>query len=436
MNLTHPVPTSEEHIQFAHQANEEVQSTAGAAASACRIMVIDDDEFVLKVMGCMLTDLGYPNFECFDQGAAALAAIDSGVFSPEVLLLDLNMPSMDGIEVLRALGEQKYPGNLILLSGEDQATLRAAEALARAHKLRVVGAQVKPLSREQLTQLLAQHSKRADVTTARLRTRYSSEEVATAIHEGQLVNYYQPKVDAASGRVVGVETLVRWNHPTDGLVGPDQFIPIAEASGLIRELTRTVVMSALTQAKRWQDSGSQLRIAINVSMDDLSSIEFADFLISQSERLQVRPESVMLELTESQLVPNLVAVLDVLTRLRLHRFGLSIDDFGTGHSSLVQLRDLPFDELKIDRSFTHKAWKDQRLHAFFQSSVDLARMLGLSAVAEGVEDAHDLECARSAGCALCQGYFIAKPMPAESIEPWLDEWGVRSKFERFSRSVA
>ncbi len=404
--------------------------------STAQIMVIDDEPLLLSVMRLMLVDLGCQDPVCYEHSRDALQAMDNEGAKPAVIVLDLRMPEMDGVQVLRHLGERRYAGDLILLSGEDGQTLRAAEALARAHKMRVIGVHMKPVTSEQLAESLAKHVKDLAATPFRARATYSPNAIAHAIREGELVNYYQPKVDTSSGAVVGVESLVRWNHPTDGLVFPDQFIPTAESSGLIRDLTRQVLVNALSQSKAWREVGIELNVAVNVSMDDLSSLDFADFVIEQTNLAEVLPESVTLELTESRLVPNMTAVLDVLTRLQIHGFGLSIDDFGTGHSSLVQLRDLPFDELKIDRSFTRNAWNDARLRAFFQASVDLARVLGLSSVAEGVEDANDLEYVRKAGCRITQGYFIAKPMPAESLLEWLNDWELRLTQESLFRSVA
>ncbi len=398
--------------------------------SSARVMVIDDDGNFLKVTGLTLAQLGYSQVECHECGAAALNSITVNGATPDVIILDLNMPKMDGVEVLRHLGERQFAGDIIVLSGVDAQTLRVAESLARAHKLRVIGTHIKPVSCEQLADSLKARLNHRTDSSQRPRAIYSAERVATAIRCGELVNYYQPKVEMISGKVVGVETLVRWNHPTDGIVFPDQFIPVAEASGVIRELTRRVVTDAFAQARIWHDAempdaGRPLSVSINVTMDDLASLDFADFVIQEARSAGVPAASIVLELTESRLLLNLVNVLDVLARLRLQRFGLSIDDFGTGHSSLVQLRDLPFDELKIDRSFTRNAWKDQRLKAFFQSNVDLARGLGLSSVAEGVEGIDDFEYVQQTGCTLSQGYFISRPMAASAFFGWLESWRLR-----------
>jgi EAL domain-containing protein (putative c-di-GMP-specific phosphodiesterase class I) len=249
--------------------------------------------------------------------------------------------------------------------------------------------------------------------------------VREAIANGELVNYYQPKVSFTSGRVVGVETLVRWNHPADGLVFPDQFIGVAEAHGLINDLTSVVLTAALAQSKAWREAGLVLSMAVNVSMGNLSSLDFPEFVGRLCTVAGVLPKGVVLEITESQLVRDLRGPLDVLTRLRLKRFHLSIDDFGTGNSSLSQLRDIPFDELKVDRGFVHGAWANPTLRAIYEASLGLGKQIGMSIVAEGVEDRQDWDFLQLTGCDLGQGYFIAKPMPASALPGWIDEWQMR-----------
>jgi EAL domain-containing protein (putative c-di-GMP-specific phosphodiesterase class I) len=342
--------------------------------------------------------------------------------APDLILLDLNMPELDGIEFVRQLAERRFEGSLILVSGEDERMLQAASTLVRAHGIRLLGHLIKPTSYEGLTALMALWTPRQVVRPQAALVQYSADTLKTAIANGELVNYYQPKVAVADGRVVGVETLVRWRHPVDGLVMPDQFIGVAEAHGLIDALTRVVLSEALAQTKVWRDAGLALRIAVNLSMDNLKSLDFADFIDDQAATQGVSPMHVVLEVTESRLMGDLRTPLEILTRLRLKRFRLSIDDFGTGHSSLSQLRDLPFHELKIDRSFVHRAWGNDTLSAIFNASLQLAHQLGMDVVAEGVEDKDDWNFLRGSGCDLAQGYFIGRPMPAAELPDWIDSW--------------
>ena len=396
---------------------------------AIRILMLDDEPFMLKLLGRMLANLGFTQVTSCDNGRAALTSFDSPNNPPDLILLDLNMPEMDGVEFVRHLVERLYTGSLILISGEDERMQQAAVKLVRAHKISVLGHLRKPVKPEALFALLEKWTPSSLISPRAAKEVYGADEVRAAINNGELVNYYQPKVAVATGEVKGVETLVRWRHPQDGMVFPDQFIGVAEAHGLIDDLTRVVLTGALDQAKVWQDAGLVLRVAVNVSMVSLTSLDFPDFVAGLAAQAGVPPQAVVLEVTESRLMRDLRAPLEILTRLRLKRFRLSIDDFGTGHSSLTQLRDLPFDQLKIDQSFVHGAWADETLRAIYDASLGLARQLGMEVVAEGVEDRADWNFLRRTGCDLAQGYFIARPMPATDLQGWMQAWQVRVRNE-------
>jgi EAL domain-containing protein (putative c-di-GMP-specific phosphodiesterase class I) len=326
------------------------------------------------------------------------------------------------VEFVRKLVDHRYAGSLILVSGEDERVLKTAEKLVKAHGITVLGHLKKPVTPERLTELIEMWAPPITGQARAGRKAYGADDLRKAIANGELVNFYQPKVAVRSGKVVGVETLVRWRHSKDGMVFPDQFIGVAEANGLIDDLTRAVLKEALTQAKVWMEARLDLRVAVNVSMDNLSSLDFADFVTWVAAEAGVPPQTVVLEVTESRLMGDLRSPLEVLTRLRLKRFHLSIDDFGTGHSSLTQLRDIPFDELKIDQSFVHGAWRDETLRAMYNASLGLANQLDMEVVAEGVEDQEDWDFLHQTGCHLAQGYFIARPMPAADLPDWLETW--------------
>ena len=339
------------------------------------------------------------------------------------------MPEMDGIEFVRHLVERHYSGSLILVSGEDERMLQTAEKLVQAHKIQILGHLHKPVKPEALSALLEKWTAPSTDNPGVAKKAYGADELRAALDNGELVNYYQPKVAVATGDVIGVETLVRWRHPKDGIVFPDQFISVAEAFGLIDELTQVVFTGAVTQAKAWKEAGLTLRVATNVSMDNLASLSFLNFVAELTAKMGVAPQDLVLEVTESRLMQDTRAPLEILTRLRLKRFRLSIDDFGTGHSSLAQLRDIPFDELKIDQGFVHRAWSDETLRAMYDASLSLARQLGMEVVAEGVEDRNDWELLRRTGCDLAQGTFISRPMLPADMPAWIEGWRERVKNE-------
>lgn len=393
--------------------------------SAIKVLVLDDEPFMLRMLDRTLKNLGCQSVVTCESGLAALACLDTPNARPDLILLDINMPNMDGVEFVRHLVDRHYAGALILVSGENERVLQSVERLVHAHKITVFGHLSKPVAPDRLAVLIDRWTPHLEEVPRAHKRSYPAHELHTAMSRGQLLNHYQPKVSVLSGEVVGVESLVRWQHPKDGMVFPDQFIGAAEQGGLIDKLTRTVLTNALAQAKAWQDSGLALRVAVNLSMENLTSLNFLDYVVNLTTLAGVPPQRIVLEVTESSLMRDQRIPLEILTRLRLHRFCLSIDDFGTGNSSLSQLSDIPFDELKIDQSFVHGAWANETQRAMFGASLSLAKQLKMESVAEGVEDRADWNFLRTSGCDLAQGYFIAKPMPGHALEGWIADWEER-----------
>lgn len=392
-------------------------------------LIVDDDPFQLKLLSHVLGEMGAPRerIHTMLRGKDALEFLRQPGCGEILLLLDLNMPDMDGVEVVREIAESNLSASIVLISGEDKRILETVERLARARNLGVVGSLDKPVRRETLEALLAQWTPASQRPAPRPTPGYSVDSVAHAIRSGELFNLYQPQVNLRTGMLEGVETLIRWRHPEHGVVGPDHFIPIAEGHGLIDELTRTVLTEAVRQLSQWRSEGLELRMAVNICMDNLNEIGFAEFVFDELEKHQVPLDRLILEVTESRIMTDAIVSIDVLTRMRLKHVGLSIDDFGTGHSSLAQLRDIPFDELKIDRSFVHRAASNPTLCSIVDGSHAMARQLAMKVVAEGVEDLQDWEFLRARGIDLAQGYFIARPMPPENLAAWITEWEGRCR---------
>jgi EAL domain-containing protein (putative c-di-GMP-specific phosphodiesterase class I) len=246
-------------------------------------------------------------------------------------------------------------------------------------------------------------------------------ELRRALERRQLLLHYQPKVDAHTGQVLGVEALVRWQHPEHGLVPPDEFIPLAERTGLIGPLTHYVLDEALRQARQWHDRGYELSVAVNVSARRLLDLQFPEEVAALLDRHQLPARHLVIELTESTIMADPVHALEILTRLDAMGVQLSIDDFGTGYSSMAYLKHLPVHELKVDRSFV-----SQMLHAssdavIVHSTIDLGRNLGLRVVAEGVENALTLQQLDLLGCHAVQGYHISRPIAPAELTRWLEQ---------------
>jgi EAL domain-containing protein (putative c-di-GMP-specific phosphodiesterase class I)/FixJ family two-component response regulator len=396
--------------------------------NTARILLLDDDPFMLKLLRRQLAQLSYTQVDAFDSGQEALEQLNSSKTLYDLIFLDINMPGMDGVEFIRRLVECQYAGSVILVSGENSRMLESVEKLIAAHQLTALGHLQKPVKPDELAGLISRlqpnigHSRLKRVS----QHSYSVEQFRFALSHGELVNYYQPKVALATGEVVGMESLVRWQHPVDGLIFPDQFLGLAEEHGLLTEVTGVVLIEAMKQAKVWWQAGHHLPIAVNVSMDDLIALDFPDIAVALATSVGVEPHILTLEVTEGQVMRQLSTILDVLSRLSLKRFRLSIDDFGTGHSSLAQLRDLPFDELKVDRGFVHGASTDGTRRAICSASLRMAHQLQMQVVGEGIENRDDWDFLSQLGCDVGQGYFIARPMPAADVVDWISAWRART----------
>ena len=396
------------------------------------ILVLDDDQFMLQLIAHMLENQGCTSVTGSDNGREALEMVDSPRGRPELIFLDLNLPGMDGMEFVRHLVERNYSGSLVLMSGEDDQLLRSSTKLVRSHNIPVVGSLHKPITAEMLTSVIdsAFPPRQADIAASGNGKRIA-DELRVAIDEGQLINYYQPMVSLANGDIVGVEVLVRWLKPQGESVSPYKFLGVAEAFGLIQDLARLVLHNAMLQIKAWQDAGLPLQLSVNVSEYNIEALDFADTVTALAAEAGIAPQHVTLEVAEGWLPMNdLRAPLETLTRLHLNRFRLALDEFGTGYSTLAQLRDLPFDEIKIDRNFVCQVATDAKIRAKYQSDLAMARQLQMAVVAVGVENIEDWRVLRSTGCDFAQGGFIAEAMPAEELPGWMRNWKLRVETER------
>lgn len=245
-------------------------------------------------------------------------------------------------------------------------------------------------------------------------------DLKVAIEQEQLVLFYQPKVELSSSIVTHVEALVRWNHPELGMVPPDEFIYIAEQTGQIDALTQRVFLMAVAQFNEWKRQGVQLNVAVNISAENLKDPSFFSFICETAETHDVPTNCITLEVTESVVVDDTHQAITLLQQFKDKGFKISIDDYGTGYSSLAQLKQLPVHELKIDKSFVQKLKEDEDDRIIVRSTIELAHNMGLSVVAEGIEDEYSLNWLTEYGCELAQGFYISRPVPADKLLEWLE----------------
>lgn len=261
-------------------------------------------------------------------------------------------------------------------------------------------------------------------------------ELRVAIERDELELYYQPKLHLRSGLVTRAEVLVRWNHPQRGFLAPAQFIPLAERTGLIRPMTDWLLSHALEQCRRWQDAGAPVHIAMNISAKSLLDQELPRKVQNALDRWAVDSRFLKIEITESSIMADPAHALAILSMLQSMGVRLSVDDFGTGYSSLTHLRELPIDEIKIDKSFVGQMTTSEADAAIVRTVIHLAHDLGKQVCAEGVEDEETWRMLGELGCDLAQGYWIARPMPASELTRWLEDtsWGLKrpGAFSRLS----
>lgn len=387
--------------------------------SANRLLVIDDQpdlcEFIMEVA----TAMGF-EAQAVNEPVAFREVFMK--FKPSVVVLDLQMPDADGIELLRYLADHGSKAHILLVSGMDQRVLATAQQVGRSQGLNMLGALQKPILLSDLEAML----RRGMTGEAPINAR----DLARALDEGELLVFYQPKASRVSPRcwiIEGVEALARWQHPVHGFVSPARFIPLAEQNGLIRKLTEQVLRVSLAQCRAWDDAGLQLSVAVNLSPQLLNDLSFPDHVARLADEIGADARRVVFEVTESAAMFDPGTTMDVLTRMRVKNFGLSIDDFGTGYSSLKQLYLMPFSELKIDTSFVRDVFAYEDARTMIETMVLLAHKLRLTACAEGVETPEVLDFLDSLGCDRAQGYFIGHPMPGAELETAVRTWNSKQK---------
>jgi len=390
--------------------------------SELSILLVDDEAFVLNLTKRVLNKMGIDKVETANDGEDALQFLDNTEELPQLMICDLNMPGMDGVALLRHLGERSMKMGIIFVSGEDQRILQTAEALGKSHDLYILGSIQKPIKSEPLVKLLNNFEQDITAVSMRRIEPVTEKELLAGINGDAIELVYQPKVSISEKRLMGVEALARWRHPERGMLGPGAFIPLAEELGQIDILTDAVLHKAMAQGGEWRAEGSDIGISVNYSVDSLNRLDLPEYIVSIAEEQGMDPKRVTIEVTESRLMRDINSTIEILTRLRLKGLGLSIDDFGTGHSSMEQLKRVPFTELKIDRAFVNGASDDPSTRAILESSVLLGKGLDLKLVAEGTETQDDWNLVAALGCDEVQGYFVAKPMPGDDILTWKETW--------------
>lgn len=397
-----------------------IQRTNGADTmieTKIRCLVVDDEpDFAEFVADALET------FE-FDVDICVNSAELGRVYSTkhQIIILDLFMPSLDGIEVLRFLHDNGSKVPLIFMSGKDESVLHSAKELAMEWQFPVLGILQKPFTIDELEDVIGQFELRKNTSEYSGQIEISVIDISNAIKEGEFSLVYQPQIRLKDASVCGVEALIRWVHPEKGNISPAFFIPFAEKNGVIEGINEFVMRNAIKQLSEWRQRGHNISVSINLSPASIADVNFPEVIFEFARKHDVPPSGIIIEVTETAVMADVGRYMDILTRLRIKGFGLAIDDFGTGYSSLQQLVRLPFSELKIDRVFISNLSRDKECEMVVKMAIDLAHNLNLTVVAEGVEDSDTIEKLKRLGCDRIQGYFCSKPIGAEFFEDWLTE---------------
>ena len=382
-----------------------------------RLMVMDDDPDVGTFFGQVGENLGFETRVLTDPAQFAQTLLE---FSPTVLLLDLQMPGRDGIELLRELSTLDRHPKVLIASGLDSRVLTTASELGISMGVEVAGAFCKPIALDELEVLLIHLKSQNKVVTAN--------HLRQAIEHHQLVVHYLPKATFKSpGRwiIEGAEALVRWEHPEYGLLYPRDFIGIAEESGLITEVTDFVFRAAMEQARVWFANGLYMELGVNLSAQFLGDLGFPDRLLTLIRENNLDPSMVTIELMETASMRDPAVALDILARLRVRNINVCLDDFGTGASSLTHLYRMPFSEVKLDNQFTNDMRLREDARALVEGLIYLAHKLKMRACAEGVEDEGTLRMLEAMHCDKVQGHLIGAAVRAKDLESVVENWNGR-----------
>jgi EAL domain-containing protein (putative c-di-GMP-specific phosphodiesterase class I) len=387
-----------------------------------RILILDDDQEIGEIVAATAQGLGMDCITTSDSNDFVAA------LTPEVtlILLDLVMPKVDGIEILHLLGEQRCRAGIIVMSGVGKRVVESAESLATMLGLSIVDHLIKPFSIAQLEEVLLRTRKPEIELGAKPDNdlSFNAADLTRALEKEEFVLHYQPQIEIATGRCLGTEVLVRWQRPGFGLIGPDAFIDFAEEFDLIDDLTWYVIKRAMSEMGAVTDhEGETLSLSFNVSVLSLRRLTFPDNLIAIASENGVLAEKIILEVTETGLIRDLSKTLAVLTRLRMRKVRLSIDDFGTGYAMMQQLRLIPANELKIDKSLLEHLHLDSQ-RVVVQKMIELSDALDMVSVAEGVETREQLEYLRAKGCDMAQGFFFSKALPKPDFLAWFESYQV------------
>lgn len=376
-----------------------------ASRTRPRLIAVDDDPAILDVIETVGNEAGYEVLLLSDA-SELIEALER--FSPQLVISDLMMPNVDGVTLLRNLAAKGATCSVMVASAADPKTLTAAVRMGRGYGLDMAPPLPKPFTATALYEALTNSSGALSVVDLR-----------QALSNGQMEMWYQPKVSLRPNdrdKIVGAEALVRWRHPERGVLPADHFIALIESEGLIASLSTCVLTQVIRDLGQWAGLSPEFAIGVNLPASTVGDIDFPDKFADMLSRGGVSPSNIMIEVTEREAISDQTVAIDSMTRLRLKGIGLSMDDFGLGHSSLAELYRMPFSEVKIDASFIRDLSSFPDARKIIKSVIDLSRELGIDCCAEGVETQAQAMALKVLGCSKGQGHLFGRAVPSRHFE--------------------
>lgn len=383
------------------------------------ILIIEDDLFQLKLLVKMLSKITKAKISVASNGQEALTSLNKLV-APDLILCDLSMPEMDGIEFLRIISTRQLDTQIVLTSSADEDVISSVKQMACLYGLSNITSLKKPIASHHLVRLLTGPVEDETIKTPYPQMRYQAKyyEIVNAFEQGTFEPFFQPHINAKTNVIVGAEALIRWHHPTKGVLTPNYFLERLVRLGLIYKLTLKTLDFSIAACARWHRMGLKYTISVNVSPSDLSDLNFTNIVQNVLSLHELPAKYLTLEITETEVIPQQAKALETLSRLRLIGVNISIDDYGIGFSSLKHLISGPFTELKVDKLFIRKMLTDKKHFAAVKSSLTIAQHLNLNSVAEGVESEAQARALTNLGCDVLQGWLYAPAMPEGTFLDW------------------
>jgi len=383
-------------------------------------LIVDDSHAILNFTSSVLKqNFGIDKLQTKSSAIAAIETLKSNK-DINLLFLDLNMPEMDGIQFLSELAQLRYKGFLVIMSGVAPRIIATVEELAKNHGLNYLGTLLKPLDPKDFGEILERIGEPNQ--PANVGRELKIYEIIRAIKNESLEVYYQPQVNLHNRQVYGVEVLVRLDHPTLGIVSPDQFLSKIEQSDLMVHMTFIILRKALRDWSKWKKQGLELKLSVNISPFTLQRPEFVDELLEVMAEFSMPIDKICLEVTETTIAKDLSQELETLSRLNMRGIELALDDFGQDHASIERIQSLPINVLKLDKSFFIDRKNKQGQVTIIESCIAFAKRLNMLTVAEGIEGPEQWKLSGELGCDIAQGFYLSKPIPAKEVLAWMANW--------------